>query len=77
MVTETFCTPIDPWRAHAIGMYPFVACVALVLRIFAVCHDNLHSQKNFPLGSVMRQWPDHAVSASFLVYCQFCHHNMS
>ena len=58
MVTETFCTPIDPWRAHAIGMYPFAACVALVLRIFTVCHDDLHSQKVFPLGSVMRQWPE-------------------
>ena len=50
MVTETFCTPIDPWRAHAIGMYPFVACVALVLRIFAVCRDDLRSEKFFPLG---------------------------
>ena len=57
MVTETFCTPIDPWRAHAIGTYPFVACVALVLRIFAVCGDDLRSEKNFPLGSMMRQWP--------------------
>ena len=50
MVTETFCTPIDPWRAHAIGMYPFVACVALVLRIFAVCRDDLRSEKVFSLG---------------------------
>ena len=58
MVTETFCTPIDPWRAHAIGTYPFVACVALVLRIFAVCRDDLRSENFFPLGSVMRQWPE-------------------
>ena len=58
MVTETFCTPIDPWRAHAIGMYPFAACVALVLQIFTVCRDDLRSQKNFPLGSMMRQWPE-------------------
>ena len=55
MVTETFCKPIDPWRAHAIGTYPFAAFVALVLQIFAVCHDDLHSQNFFPLGSVMRQ----------------------
>ena len=50
MVTETFCTPIDPWRAHAIGMYPFAACVALVLQIFTVCHDDLCSQKQISLG---------------------------
>ena len=50
MVTETFCTPIDPWRAHEIGTYPFVACVALVLRIFAVCRNDLRSQKFFPSG---------------------------
>ena len=46
MVPKTFCTPIDPWSAHAIGMYPFAACVALVLQIFAVCCDDLHSQKS-------------------------------
>ena len=58
MVTETFCTLIDPWGAHAIGMYPFAACVALVLWIFAVCCDDLHSEKFFPFGSMMRQWPE-------------------
>ena len=51
MVTETFCTPIDPWRAHATGTYFFVACVALVLRIFAVCRDDLRSEKIFPWGA--------------------------
>ena len=51
MVTETFCTPIDPWRAHAIGTYPFVACVALVLQIFAVFRDDLRSQNFFPWGA--------------------------
>ena len=50
MVTEAFCTPIDPWRTHAIGTYPFVACVALVLRIFAVCCDDLRSEKFFSPG---------------------------
>ena len=58
MITETFCTPIDPLRAHATGTYPFAACVALVLQIFTVCCDDLHSQEQFPLGSVMRQWPE-------------------
>ena len=52
MVTETFCTPIDPWRAHAIGMYPFAACVALVMRIFTVCCDDLCSQIDFPWGAL-------------------------
>ena len=49
MVTKTFCTLIDPWRTHAIGTYLFAACVALVLRIFVVCRDDLRSQ-NFPPG---------------------------
>ena len=51
MVTKTFCTLIDPWGAHAIGMYPFAACVALVLRIFTVCCDDLHSPKKFAWGA--------------------------
>ena len=29
MVTETFCTPIDPWRAHAIGI--------LLLHVLHLC----------------------------------------
>ena len=51
MVTKTFFTLIDPWGAHAIGTYPFAACVALVLQIFAVCCDDLHSQIFFAWGA--------------------------
>ena len=40
MVTETFCTLIDPSEAHGIGMYHFAACAVLVLQIFTVCCDD-------------------------------------
>ena len=50
------CKKMHNSGSDPIGTYPFAACVALVLQIFTVFCDNLHSQKQFPLGSVMRQW---------------------